>query len=134
MTASQKKRRLCDGGLLNLEHRVMLLAVVTLSAIVLVLCHAEGRAVVDDAAAAENESGAVPIEPRVDDERGKVRAETPAAEPASGEGRGAWERPVRIRVQPPGPAVAEDLDEMLLKPMRLARPPRREPASVADSE
>jgi len=104
MSASTHNQPRYYGSLFNLEHRVMSGAVVTLAVIVLVLFGAEGRAVPS----------------------GLGIVEIPAVDAFDGELDG-WVRPVEIRVKAPSAnALADDLDEWLLTPVRLAKP--RQPA------
>jgi hypothetical protein len=104
MSASTLKQPRYYGGLFNLEHRVMSGAVVALAVIVLILVGQEGRAV----------PGGLGI-----------TVETPLAESAQGGELDGWVRPSEIGIHAPSPkGFAGDLDEWLLTPVRLLRPPQ----------
>ena len=104
MSASTLKQPRYYGGLFNLEHRVMSGAVVALAVIVLVLVGQEGRA---------DPSGL------------QIPVDTPAAEPADDAEPDGWVKPAEIRAQAPSPNVfVGDLDEWLLTPVRLLKPPQ----------
>lgn len=91
------------GGLFNLEHRVMSGAVVALSIIVLVLVGENGRQASEGL---------------------EITAGTPAAA-ASYEQSDKWVRPAEIQVKTPNASLfVGDLDEWLLTPVRLVRPPQ----------
>ena len=103
MSASTRKQPRYYGGLLNLEHRVMSGVVVALAVIVLVLVGEESHAVPG----------------------GLLSVEAPAAEPADDGELDGWVRPAEIRVKAPSANVfVGDLDEWLLTPIRLLKPPQ----------
>ena len=104
MSASTRKQPKYYGGLLNLEHRVMSGVVVALAVIVLVLVGEESHAV----------PGGL-----------QLSVEAPAAEPADDGELDGWVRPAEIRVKAPSANVfVGDLDEWLLTPIRLLKPPQ----------